>query len=91
MVSIVLFLLQAMPSGSLLRYLHAQGEPDGISARHQLPSGGLTMGAKRKAIWVDPDLLALLEVARDRLSAQLGFQPTLSQTLRHLLTKPGED
>jgi hypothetical protein len=46
--------------------------------------------SKTKNVTVDADLVELLNVAADRLEEKIGFRPTLSQTLRHLI-KQGID
>ena len=45
--------------------------------------------AKLRNITVDADLIGALNVAADRLENDLGFRPTLSQTVRHLVRKVG--
>jgi hypothetical protein len=50
----------------------------------------LVSKAKTKNVTVDADLVELLNVAADRLEEKLGFRPSLSQTLRHLI-KQGID
>lgn len=41
--------------------------------------------AKTKNISVDAELVAMLNETADDLETELGFRPTLSQTLKHLL------
>ena len=43
--------------------------------------------AKFKTIAVDVETVEAINVTADKLEAQCGFRPTLSQTLRHLLRK----
>jgi len=45
--------------------------------------------ANRASIAVDRDLLNELKAISDSLEAQLGFRPSMSQALRHLLMKVG--
>lgn len=40
---------------------------------------------ERKNIAVDPELITLLDEKAEELETTLGFRPTLSQTVRHLL------
>jgi hypothetical protein len=43
--------------------------------------------AKNKNITVDEDLVEALNATCDRLALELGFRPTMSQTVRHLIKK----
>ena len=40
---------------------------------------------KRKAIWFDPETAAVLDAIAEQLAEKLGFKPTPSQVIRHIL------
>jgi hypothetical protein len=40
---------------------------------------------KRKAVWFDAEIAAMLEVITEKLYVKLGFRPTTSQVIRYLL------
>lgn len=40
---------------------------------------------KRKAIWFTPEVAAELEALQDQLAKSLGFKPTPSQIISHIL------
>jgi hypothetical protein len=42
---------------------------------------------KYKNMSVDADIVDILSNVSDKLKEEFGFRPTLSQTLRHLLSK----
>jgi len=44
-----------------------------------------TSEGRRKAFWLDPETAAELSAVTDQLAEKLGFRPTPSQTIRHIL------
>ena len=59
---------------------HLRGRPH-LTAEQSLARKGY------RNISVDGDIVKLLNTAADTLQATLGFRPTISQTLRHLLNR----
>ena len=49
-----------------------------VAARHAAK-------AKYKNLTVDAEVVEILNAMADQLTAKLGFRPTISQTLRHLI------
>lgn len=47
--------------------------------------------SKTKNVTLDADLVEMLNDAADRIASELGFRPTLSQTVRYLLKKAAAD
>jgi hypothetical protein len=43
--------------------------------------------AKTRSIVIDVDAIAVLTAEQERIEAELGFKPTLSQTIRYLVKR----
>jgi NAD(P)H-hydrate repair Nnr-like enzyme with NAD(P)H-hydrate dehydratase domain len=43
--------------------------------------------AKTRSIVIDVDAIAVLTAEQERIEAELGFRPTLSQTIRYLVKR----
>ncbi len=52
-----------------------------------MPRKSDTNYGKYRNITVDADIIEILRARSEELSQTLGFRPTVSQTLRHLLKK----
>jgi hypothetical protein len=49
--------------------------------------GGEKGSSRARNMALDHDLVEMIEVARGKLAEQIGFEPTYSQTLKHMLRK----
>lgn len=62
-----------------------RGRPRLYHTDAQREQARLNAKQKVKNVTLDADLLAALNTVADKLEAEMGFRPTLSQAVRHLI------